>query len=153
MKNPNLTSAEIKKKGKSSDLDINTSLSHIKDIENYRNLLIIKSETIKYAKFTIYPINREKILKVTLVDLTQIDENIEIFSNKLQKYKIIHSSGLVLSDGKIFFECYFELSYDDDKYQDLKIFLEKNKNKFKDIKVEELSLSKSKVSLNGYMEN
>jgi len=153
MKNPNLTSAQIKKRGKSSDLDITTSLSHIREIEKCKNLLIIKSETTRYAKFTVYPINREHILKIIFKGLTHIDENIEIFSKKLQKYKIIHSSGLVLIDGKMYFECYLDLSLDDEKYKDLKIFLDKNKSKFKDIKIEELSLSKSKVNLNGFMEN
>ena len=117
------------------------SLLHIRDIEKYRNILIIKSETPKYAKFTIYPINRDKILKIVLANLTQIDEYIENFSRKLQKYNIIHSSGLVLLDGKIHFECYLDLSIDDEKYKDLKVFLDKNKNKIKDIKIEELSMS------------
>jgi len=153
MKNPNLTFAEIKKIGKLSDLNITTSLSHIKEIENYRNVLIIKSETARFAKFTVYPINREKVLKVILTDLTQIDEKIEIFSKKLQKYNIIHSSGLVLIDGRIYFECYLDLSLNDEKFKDLKIFLEKNKNKFKDIKIEELSLSESKVNPYEHMEN
>ncbi|MBY8987996.1 MAG: hypothetical protein KGD61_06040, partial [Candidatus Lokiarchaeota archaeon] len=101
----------------------------------------------------VYPINREKILKLLLIGISQIDEHIEVFSRKLQKYNIVHSSGLVLIEGKINFECYLDLSLDDEKYKDLKIFLDKNKSKFKDIKIEELSLSKSKVNLNGYMEN
>ena len=46
-----------------------------------------------------------------------------------------------------------DLSLDGEKYKDLKIFLDKNKSKFKDIKLEELNLCKSKVNLNGYMEN
>ena len=142
MKNPNLTFAQIKKIGKSLDLDITTSLSHIEEIVNYRNLLIIKSETSKYAKFSVYPINREKLIKVILAGLTQIDEYIESFSRKLQKYKIIHSSGLIFIDGEIYFECYLDLSLDDEEYKGLKIFLDKNKSKFKDIKIEELSLSR-----------
>ena len=153
MNNPDLTFAQIKKIGKSSDLDITTSLSHIKEIEKYKNLLIIKSETTRFAKFTVYPINREHVLKIILKGLTQIDEHIESFSRKVQKYNIIHSSGLVLINGRIYFECYLDLSLDDEKYKDLKILLDKNKSKFKDIKIEEISLSKSKVNLNGYMEN
>ncbi len=153
MRNSNITFAQIKKIGKSSELDITTSLSHIKEIENYRYLLIIKSETTRYAKFIVYPINKVKVLKVVPTGLTQIDEHIEIFSIKLQKYGIIHSSGLVLISGKIYFECYLDLSLDDEKYKDLKILLDKNKSKFKDIKLEELNLCKSKVNLNGYMEN
>ena len=41
----------------------------------------------------------------------------------------------------------------DQKFKNLKIFLDKNKSKFKDIKLEELSLSKRNVNLNGQMEN
>jgi hypothetical protein len=140
MRNSNITFAQIIKIGKSSRLDITTSLSHIKEIENYSYTLIIKSETTRYAKFFVYPINRVKVLKLVLTGLTQIDEHIEIFSNKLQKYSIIHSSGLVLISGKIHFECYLDLSLNDEKYKDLKILLDKNKSKFKDIKLEELSL-------------
>ena len=140
MRNSNITFAQIKKIGKSSELDITTSLSHIKEIKNYRYLLIIKSETTRYAKFTVYPINKVKVLKIILTGLTQIDEHIEIFSRNLNKYNIIHSSGLVLISGKIYFECYLDMSLDDEKYKDLKILLDKNKSKFKDIKLEELSL-------------
>ncbi len=153
MKNPNLTFAQIKKIGQSSNIDISTSLSHIKEIDNYRNLLIIKSETSRYAKFTVYPTNRERLIKILLAGLTQIDEYIENFSRQLQKYKIIHSSGLVLIDGEIYFECYLDLSLNDEEYKDLKIFLDKNKSKFKDIKIEELCLSRRKVNLNGQMES
>ena len=142
MKNPNLTLAQIKKIGQSSNIDISTSLSHIKEIDNYRNLLIIKSETSRYAKFTVYPTNRERLIKILLTGLTQIDDYIENFSRQLQKYKIIHSSGLVLIDGEIYFECYLDLSLNDEEYKDFKIFLDKNKSKFKDIKIEELSLSR-----------
>ncbi|MFX0076360.1 MAG: hypothetical protein ACFE96_13020, partial [Candidatus Hermodarchaeota archaeon] len=120
------------------------SLTHIKDIEKHKNILIIKSETIRYAKFTIYPIIKEKVLKLVISDITHIDEEFENFSRELQKYTIIHSSGLVLLEGKINFECYLHLSFDDEKYKELKMFLDKNKNKFKDIKIEELSLSKYK---------
>ncbi|NHJ21915.1 MAG: hypothetical protein EAX91_13290 [Candidatus Lokiarchaeota archaeon] len=140
MENPNLTSARITKIGESSDLEITTSLTHIDGIKNYKHVLTIKSETTHYAKFTVYPIKNEKVLKVTLIGLTQIDENIEIFSRELQKYNIIHSSGLVLLDGRIYFECYLDLALDDEKSNDLKIFLDKNKSKFKDIRIEELSL-------------
>ncbi|MBY9010875.1 MAG: hypothetical protein KGD70_00715 [Candidatus Lokiarchaeota archaeon] len=153
MTNPNLTLAEIKKVGKFSDLDIDISLSHIKNIENYRYLLIIKNETASFAKLTIYPISREKALKVIITSLTQIDEQIEIFYKKLQKYNIIHSSGLVFIDGEIYFECYLDMTLGDQKFKNLKIFLDKNKSKFKDIKLEELSLSKRNVNLNGQMEN
>ncbi len=87
------------------------------------------------------------MLKIAITVLTHIDEHIDIFSRKLQKY-IIYSSVLVLISGKIYFECYLDLSLDEEKYKDLKILLDKNKSKFKDIKLEELSLYKNKVKLN-----
>lgn len=111
MRNSNITFAQIKKIGKSSELDITTSLSHI-------NFYLLLTNSYNF-----------------------------------QKYGIIHSSGLVLISGKKYFECYLDLFLDDEKYKDLKILLDKNKSKFKDIKLEELSLCKSKVNLNGYMEN
>ena len=146
MKNPRLTVAQIKEFNESSDLNLNISLLHIKDRHKYGYLLIVKSETTRFAKLTIYPIKKEKVLKVTLTGLKPIDEHIENFSMKLHEYEIIHSSGLVLVKGKIFFECYLNLSLGDEKYKDLKTLLDKNKNKFKDIKIEEISLAKSKVN-------
>jgi len=146
MKNPSLTVAQIKEIDESFNLNLNISLLHIKEKHKYSYLLIIKSETTRFAKLTIYPINKEKVLKVTLTGLTPIDEHIENFSMKLHEYEIIHSSGLVLVEGKLFFECYLNLSLGDEKYKDLKTLLDKNKNKFKDIKIEEISLAKSKVN-------
>ncbi len=146
MINPSLTVGQIKEIGESFSLNINISLLHIKEKHKYGYLLIVKSETTRFAKLTIYPINKEKVLKVTLTGLTPIDEHIENFSMKLHEYEIIHSSGLVLVEGKLFFECYLNISLDEEKSKDLKTLLDKNKNKFKDIKIEEISLAKSKVN-------
>ena len=33
----------------------------------------------------------------------------------------------------LYFECYLDLSLDDEKYKDLKMLLDKNKSKFKDM--------------------
>ncbi|MBA7501097.1 hypothetical protein ES704_03859 [subsurface metagenome] len=146
MKKPSLTVAQIKEIDESFNLNLNISLLHIKEKHKYSYLLIVKSETTRFAKLTIYPIKKENVIKVTLTGLNQIDEYIENFSMKLHEYEIIHSSGLVLVEGKLFFECYLNLSLGDEKYKDLKTLLDKNKNKFKDIKIEEISLAKSKVN-------
>ena len=146
MKNPSLTVAQIKEFDESFDLNLNISLLHIKQKHKYRYLLIVKLETTRFAKLTIYPISNEKILRVTLTSLNPIDEHIENFSMELHEYEIIHSSGLVFVEGNLFFECYLNLSLGDEKYKDLKMLLDKNKNKFKDIKIEEISLAKSKVN-------
>lgn len=139
MKDLNLTSAQIKEISALQTTNIELSLTHIDNIENYNYLLIIRSETNKYTKITIHPIKKQKIIKLTLYGLKKIDEYTVAFSKRLQKYGIIHSTGLFKIDGLLFLECYLNLSLNEEKYKDLKAFLDKNKNNIKDIQIMEIS--------------
>ncbi|HUW90682.1 MAG TPA: hypothetical protein VMV43_09180 [Candidatus Nanopelagicaceae bacterium] len=139
MKNPNLTSAQVKEISSSQTTNIELSLTHIDNIENYEYILIIRSETSRYSKITIYPIKKQKIIKLTLWGLKKIDEFTEAFSKRLQEYGIIHSTGLVMIEGLLFFECYLNLSLNEEKYKDLIFFLDKNKKNIKDIQIMEIS--------------
>ena len=139
MKDTNLTSAQIKEISSSQTTNIELSLTHIDNIENYNFLLIIRSETSRYTKITIYPIKKQKIVKLTLRGLKKIDEFSEVFSKRLQEYGIIHSTGLVMIDGLLFIECYLNLSLNEEKYKDLIFFLDKNKKNIKDIQIMEIS--------------
>lgn len=149
MNNPNLTSGQIKEMITSQTANIQVSLTKIDNIEKNNYLLIIKSETNRYTKITIYPIKKQKITKITICGLKEIDEFIEDFSKKLQEFGIIHSTGLVMIEGLFYFECYLHISLNDEKYKDLKIYLDKNKNKsnIKDIQIIELSLKKNRLDL------
>ena len=139
MKDSNLTSAQVKEISTSQTTNIELSLTHIDNIENYNYLLIIRSETNRYTKITIYPIKKQKIIKLTLRGLKKKEEYIEIFSKRLQEYDIIHSTGLVMIERLLFFECYLNLSLNEEKYKDLKTFLDKNKKNIKDIRIMEIS--------------
>lgn len=139
MKNPNLTSAQVKEISSSQTTNIALSLTHIDNIENYEYILIIRSETSRYSKITIYPIKKQKIIKLTLRGLKKIGEYTEVFLIKLQEYGIIHSTGLVMIEGLLFFECYLNLSLNEEKYKDLNFFLDKNKKNIKDIQIMEIS--------------
>ena len=132
----NITKGFIKKIDDNSFLGLQIPL---KNLEKHENILIIMLEAENFTKITMYPINSEKVLKLSLRDFKIIQEDLDNFSKKLQSYPIIHSSGLINIGPNSAFECYINLSLEDEKYQDLKILLDKNKNKFKDIKIEELS--------------
>ena len=139
MKDSDLTSAQIKEINSPQTPNIELSLTHIDNIENYNNLLIIRSETNRYTKITIYPIEKQKIIKLTIRGLKKNDKYIEAFSKKLQEYGIIHSTGLVMIEGLLFLECYINLSLNEEKYKDLKIYLDKNKKNIKDIRIMEIT--------------
>ena len=139
MKDPNLTSAQIKEISISQTKNIELSLTQIDDIENYNYMLIIRSETNRYTRITIYPLKKHKIIKLTLRDIKKIDENAEIFSKNLQKYGIIHSTGLVMIEGLVILECYLNMSLNEEKYKDLIFFLDKNKKNIKEIQIMEIS--------------
>ena len=139
MKDSNLTTAQIKENNSSQTISIGLSLTHIDNIENYNYLLIIRSKTNRYTKITIYPIEKQKIIKLTIRGLKKIDEYTEAFSKKLQEYGIIHSTGLVSIEGLLFLECYLNLSLNEEKYKDLKIYLNKNKKNIKDIQIMEIT--------------
>jgi len=69
---------------------------------------------------------------------------IEILSNEIQKFKIIHSTGLVMIEQNLVFEFYLNLNLGDDKYKDLISLIDKHKSKFKDIKLEKIVLEINK---------
>ncbi|MGB5911284.1 MAG: hypothetical protein WBH31_08845 [Promethearchaeia archaeon] len=143
MKRDILTNAVIKENLDSFELNLTQLLSEVRDSRNSPYLLIIQSNTENYVKLTIYPIQHQKIIKLTLKGLNILYKDIEILSKRLQKYNIIHTTGLVSKSKNVIYECYLDLRKIDTKYNELEKSLEKIKSIFKDIKIEEISLNKS----------
>ncbi|MFX0024851.1 MAG: hypothetical protein ACFE8M_00430 [Candidatus Hermodarchaeota archaeon] len=141
MKKDTLTNAIIKENLDPFELNLTQLLSEVKDSQICPYLLIIKSNTEKYVKLTIYPIQYQKIIKLTLKGVNILYKDIEILSKRLQKYNIIHTTGLVSKSKNVIYECYLDLRKIDIKYNELEKSLEKIKSIFKDIKIEELSLN------------
>lgn len=108
-------------------------------------VLIIRLITRIFTKFTIYPLNKNKILKITFIGFNIQDNYVEKSIKELKKYRIIHTSGLISLRDKSYYECYLELSIDDEDYKDLKILLDKIKNIFEDIKIVEILLLKNEL--------
>lgn len=140
MRNKYLTKAYIQRKVDADDskISLKISIPSTLGLKNYPFLLIIQSTTKDHAKLTIYPIFRKKIIKLSLFGQDISDEVINILSQILKKYEIIHSSGLLMKKKQLFYECYLNLSLTDVKSKDLKASLDKIKNIFKEIKIEEI---------------
>ena len=142
MKNLYLTNAYIQKKGNEDDSNIylNIAIPKIMDLQDSPYLLIIQSITENNSRITIYPIMSEKIMKLSLIGQDISNDMVEILSDILKKYEIIHSSGILKKKKDFFYECYLNFSLSDSKSKDLKTSLDKIKNIFKEIKIEEIGL-------------
>ena len=93
---------------------------------------------------TIYPIKKEKIIKISLFGQNVSDNTIERLSEIIKNYEIIHSSGLLIKKMKFFYECYLNLNPTDNEYKDLKGSLNKIRNIPLEVKIEEISLKSVK---------
>ena len=144
MKVYNLTKAYIQRINDVSKTTFKISLLDIKDLENYPFLLIIQSTIENSIKLSIYPLKKEKILKVTFSGFNFSNEIFDEISKILQDFQVIHTSGVLLISKQLFYECYLNLSLSETKALNLKTSLEKIKNIFKEIKIEEIGLVKSK---------
>ena len=144
MKVYNLTNANIQRINDVSKTNLNISLIDIKDLENYPFLLIVQSTIENSIKLSIYPIKKEKIIKLTFSGFSFSDDIFDKISKILQKIEIIHTSGVLLIAKQLFYELYLNLSLAETVAMDLKSSLEKIKNIFKEIKIEEIALGKSK---------
>ncbi len=143
MRDKYLTKAYIQRKvdADGSKINLNISIPNIVGLKNYPFLLIIQSTAKDHTKLTIYPIFRKKIIKLSLFGQNVSDEAINILSKILKRCEIIHSSGFLMKQKQLFYECYINLSLSDVKSKDLKASLDKIKNIFKEIKIEEISLN------------
>ena len=142
-----LTKAHIQRINFISQATIKISLSNIKDIENYPFLLIVESTIENAIKVSIYPLKREKIIKITFSGFSFSKDLIDQISKILQDFQVIHTSGVLLIKERLFYECYLNLSLKEPKVKDLKASLGEIKNVFKEIKIEEIGLKKSNENL------
>ncbi|MHA1150273.1 MAG: hypothetical protein ACTSR8_18760 [Promethearchaeota archaeon] len=144
MAHKNLTDASIRKNKKKPFITLDVSLTGIKNFD-YPYFLIIQSSASNCTRLTIYPIKNEKILKLNISGADVSDSSIEQLSNILKKYDVIHTSGLLIKQKQLNYECYLNLSFSDIKYKDLKTSLNKIRNIFKHVIIEEIGLKKNKA--------
>jgi hypothetical protein len=144
MKVYNLTKAKIQRIKDISGIKFKLSLLDIKDLKHNPFLLIIQSIIENSIKLTIYPLNKEKILKVTFSTNDFSKEMFDKISDILQNYQIIHTSGVLIIENQFYYESYLNLNLNEAKATGLNDSLNKIKNIFKQIIIEEIGLKKHK---------
>lgn len=127
----------------SDPLILKVSLLDILGSKEVPYLLVVKSATIECIRLTIYPIENEKIIKISLSGTDTIENFIEIVSKILQEFKVLHTSGLLKKGDHFYYECYLNLNKSDVKYKDLIASIDKIRYIFKEIKIEEIGLKKA----------
>lgn len=138
MKVYNLTKAYIHRISQLSDNYLKFSLEDIKNLEDYPFLLIIHSTIENSIKISIYPLKKDKIIKVTFSSMDFSEEIYELITKILQNFQVIHTSGVLLIGKQLYYECYLNLSLAEKKVVKLKNSLDQVKNIFKKIKIEEI---------------
>lgn len=139
-----LTEASIQINKDLSQVILNVSLSKLKKLNEYPYLLIIQSTTEHFARLMLYPINKDKILKISIWGINVQDKIFDHLSKALQDYDVIHSSGFCVDKQKrLLFECYLNLNLSDKKSESLKLLLNKVRNKFNEIIIDEIELKGS----------
>lgn len=139
-----LTEAYVQRTNDLPKTNLKISLINIKDPEEYPFLLIVQSTIENSIKLSIYPLKNEKIIKLTFSGFNFSNEIIDEISKILKNYQIVHTSGVLLIEKQLFYECYLKLNLNEIKTKELNTSLEKIKNIFKEIKIEEIGLKKSK---------
>lgn len=137
-----LTNAYIQNNEDPTNINLNFSSSGKKNLKKYPYLLVVQSIQENFVRLTIYPVKIKNLIKVSLCGLKISNEaNIYLsLAKTLQDFEMIHTSGLLIKGNKLYYECYLNLSLSDVKTRVLKAALNKIKNIFKDIRIEEIGL-------------
>ncbi|MFW9898049.1 MAG: hypothetical protein ACFFDO_02150 [Candidatus Thorarchaeota archaeon] len=142
MKSISLTKAYIQNIDDPTNVNLNISISDKIYLKNNPYLLVIQTNQENCARLTIYPVKVKSLIKVSLFGLkTSVNTtSYSSLSKTFQKFDIIHTSGLIIKENELYYECYLNLSLSDVKTKVLKVALNKIKNIFKEILIEEICL-------------
>ncbi|MHA2036457.1 MAG: hypothetical protein ACW98X_08485 [Promethearchaeota archaeon] len=146
MEKSNITSAYIQKMTEFTYANLKIPITSFRSLNDCEYLLIVQSFIENSIKLAIYPINKEKIIKVSLCSLKLSKKILKEISKILQKFHVIHTSGFLKIENQLVYECYLNLRFSEKKSEDLKTSLEKIKNIFKRVKIEEVGLYNGKIS-------
>ncbi|MCK4286326.1 MAG: hypothetical protein KAX18_08985 [Candidatus Lokiarchaeota archaeon] len=146
MENSNITNAYIQQINEFTYANLKIPIASFKSVNDCKYLLVVQSFIENSIKLAIYPINKDKIIKVSLCSLKLSKKILKEISKILQKFQVIHTSGFLKIEKQLLYECYLNLRFSEKKSEDLKTSLEKIKNIFKKIKIEEIGLNNRKIS-------
>jgi len=140
MNKKELTKAFILNNYQPSDLKLNLSLLELNNIDDFPYLLVIQSTSPNFSKITIYPLKKKKIVKISLSGVNISDKVLENLIQTLQNFEIIHTSGLLIKDNKLTYECYLNTSLSEAESIGLKDSLDIIRNNSIVINIDEVGL-------------
>ncbi len=140
MENSNITNAYIQQINEFTYANLKIPIASFKSLNDCEYLLIVQSFIENSIKLAIYPINKDKIIKVSLSSLKLSKKILKEISKIIQKYQVIHTSGFLKIENQLLYECYLNLRFSEKKCKDLKNSLEKTETIFTKVKIEEIGL-------------
>lgn len=135
----NLTEAYIQQNERSFNISIDLDKLVQDSIHPY--LLIIKSLTEKYIRITVYPVEKKNLVKLLIFSKQKDEKQFPKILELLKNYEIIHTSGLIILENQIYYECYLNMDWETKKYKELKTSLKQMKKILK-LKFEKIKLKK-----------
>ena len=146
MENSNITNAYIQQINEFTYANLKIPIALFKSLNDCEYLLIVQSFIENSIKLAIYPINKEKVIKVSLCSLKLSKKILKEISKILQKFQVIHTSGFLKIENQLLYECYLNLRFSEKKSKDLKNSLKKTESIFTKVKIEEIGLNNRNIS-------
>ncbi len=140
MENSNITNAYIQQINEFTYAKLKIPIASFKSLSDCEYLLVVQSFIENSIKLAIYPINKDKIIKVSLCSLKLSKKILKEISKILQKFQVIHTSGFLRLENQLIYECYLNLRFSEKRSEDLKRSLDKIRNIFEKVKIEEIRL-------------
>ncbi|MFX1455730.1 MAG: hypothetical protein ACFFDB_10185 [Promethearchaeota archaeon] len=140
MEKTTLTNAYIQQINELTKANLNIPIKSFKGLIEGEYLLIVQSYIENSIKLAIYPINKDKIIKISLCSLKLSKRMLKEISKILQKFQVIHTSGFLKIENQLIYECYLDLRFSDKKSVDLQNSLDNIKTTFEKINIEEIGL-------------
>ncbi|MFW9896779.1 MAG: hypothetical protein ACFFD7_13320 [Candidatus Thorarchaeota archaeon] len=140
MEKTTLTNAYIQQINELTKANLKIPIKLFKGLIEGEYLLIVQSYIENSIKLAIYPINKDKVIKISLCSLKLSKKILKEISKILQKFQVIHTSGFLKIENQLIYECYLDLRFSDKKSVDLQNSLDKIKTTFGKINIEEIGL-------------
>ena len=128
MENKPLTFGYLKEKQDKNFLTFPIPRNLLHNLEGKKNILIIQTGATKFLKFMVYPVDNDKIIKITIRGRNKPSEVISSLSSLFEELNVVHNSGFTLNEDQFLQEVYIDQSEINDQ-------LKKNLIKIEGIKV------------------
>lgn len=103
-----LTIGFLKKVDEYTSLNLNINEFPLQKLEKKKNYLIIRTESKRFLKLMVYPVENDVVYKLSLIGTDIPNESLDYLSEIFEKFNVIHNSGLVLNENRSQQEIYID---------------------------------------------